>query len=54
MQPYIPVFQAMALLYISLAAVWARTYVHNWQKAAALQHCLTILVAVGAIQMTIR
>lgn len=52
MQPHIKFFGGMSLAYIALGVAWAALYAKHWKEVFTLQHCITVVVALGMMEMS--
>lgn len=52
MQPHIKFFGVMSILYIVLGIAWAALYARHWTEVVTLQHCITVVVALGMMEMS--
>ena len=48
----LPFFGIMSLAYLVLGAVWMFAFIANWRSVMQLQYCITVVVALGMIEMS--
>lgn len=48
----LPFFGVMSLAYLALGAVWMVAFLANWRSVMQLQYCITVVVALGMIEMS--
>ena len=51
MAPNLTFYGAMALAHLLLAFVWFVLYAMNWREVLAIQNCVTVVVALGMVEM---
>lgn len=53
MAPFLKFYVLMSLAYVLLSVIWFSQYVRFWKDVLQLQHCITVVIALGLLEMSL-